>query len=144
MEGLREGEVSCVREGGGGCVKVRRGGGVGGCLCVWEGGGGCEKGWRCWGGGGDLCVKTPICVQARVRQHASALERKKQRNWSAAQGNSLKNDKFDYAEMAVTTSSMSTPTNDNGESPFSRDSLGDTVIHLDKVRGVGVLRQSSL
>ena len=72
-----------------------------------------------------------------MRQHASALERKKQRNWSAAQGNSLKNDKFDYAEMAITTSSMSTPTNDNGESPFSRDSLGDTVIHLDKVRGLG-------
>ena len=94
--------------------------------------------------GVSVCEKTPICLQARVRQHASALERKKQRSWSAAQGNSLKNDKFDYAEMAVTTSSMSTPTNDNGESPFSRDSLGETVIHLDKVRGVGVLGQSSL
>ncbi|KAL8569320.1 hypothetical protein ACOMHN_024268 [Nucella lapillus] len=73
-------------------------------------------------------------VKARVRQHASALERKKQKQrvWSGARGNSLKNDKFDYAEAALTTSSLSTPTNDVGESPFSRDSLGDTVIHLDK------------
>ncbi|XP_076446756.1 uncharacterized protein LOC143284040 isoform X2 [Babylonia areolata] len=73
-------------------------------------------------------------VKARVRQHASALERKKQkqRSWGGVRGNSLKNDKFDYAEPAVTTSSLSTPTNDVGESPFSRDSLGDTVIHLDK------------
>ena len=27
-------EVVCVWEGGGGCVKVRRGRDVGGCLCV--------------------------------------------------------------------------------------------------------------
>ena len=87
-------------------------------------------------------LKILILPQARVRQHASALERKKQRSWSAAQGNSLKNDKFDYAEMAATTSSLSTPTNDNGESPFSRDSLGDTVIHLDKVRGFWIFRHS--
>nr|KAG5706312.1 hypothetical protein BaRGS_026094 [Batillaria attramentaria] len=69
--------------------------------------------------------------EARVRQHASALERKKHRR-ALARGSSLKNDKFDYVENAATTSSLSTPTNDVGESPFSRDSLGETVIHLDK------------
>ena len=87
--------------------------------------------------------KMPLLAQARVRQHASALERKKQRGWGTAQGSSVNNDKFDYAEVAATTSSLSTPTNDDGESPFSRDSLGDTVIHLDKVRGFWLLRRQS-
>ena len=92
----------------------------------------------------QLAVRTlwwRLSQQARVRQHASALERKKQkqRGWGMARGSSLKNDKFDYVEAAVTTSSLSTPTNDVGESPFSRDSLGDTVIHLDKVRRKYVL-----
>ena len=72
-------------------------------------------------------------VKARIRQHASALERKKkQKVWLTTRTGSLKNDKFDYAEQAADTSSLSTPTNEN-ESPFSRDSLGDTVIHLDQV-----------
>lgn len=43
-------------------------------------------------------------------------------------------DSFDYAEAVDTTSSMSTPNSSNyWDSPFAKDSLGDTVIHLDKV-----------
>lgn len=101
-----------------------------------------QEAWQPWKAGQDVTSElTPSEsmptsdddeVKARVRQHASALERKKQREKGLFRGNSLKNDKFDYAENALTTSSLSTPTNDVGESPFSRDSLGETVIHLDK------------
>ncbi|KAK7496607.1 hypothetical protein BaRGS_00012259 [Batillaria attramentaria] len=100
-----------------------------------------EQAWQPWKAAQDVTSElTPSEsmltsdddeVKARVRQHASALERKKHRR-ALARGSSLKNDKFDYVENAATTSSLSTPTNDVGESPFSRDSLGETVIHLDK------------
>ena len=57
---------------------------------------------------------------------------------SADQGSvsgSVKSDRFDYAEAVDTTSSLSTPTSSNywDHDHFSKDSLGDTVIHLDKV-----------
>ena len=42
---------------------------------------------------------------------------------------------FDYTEPADDTSSMSTPnSNSYWDHPFLKDSLGDTVIHLDQVR----------
>ena len=46
---------------------------------------------------------------------------------------------FDYTEPAEDTSSMSTP-NSYWDHPFLKDSLGDTVIHLDQVEsGVKLL-----
>ncbi len=41
-------------------------------------------------------------------------------------------DRFDYVEQVDTVSTLSTP-NSTTENPFSKESLGDTVIHLDKV-----------
>ena len=41
---------------------------------------------------------------------------------------------FDYAENVDTTSSLSTPNSSAyWDNPFAKESLGDTVIHLDKV-----------
>lgn len=75
-------------------------------------------------------------LQPSMRRHSALLEQQQKQKSQEARANcgSLKNSKFDYTEAAVSTSSVSTPTNEVGESPFSRDSLGDTVIHLDKVR----------
>lgn len=42
------------------------------------------------------------------------------------------NDMYDYAEVAETGSTMSTPTS-NQDPPFAAESLGDTVINLDEV-----------
>ena len=43
--------------------------------------------------------------------------------------------RFDYLENVEITSSQSTPSTSSShlESPFARESLGDTVIHMDKV-----------
>jgi len=43
--------------------------------------------------------------------------------------------RFDYLENVEMTSSQSTPSTSSShlESPFARESLGDTVIHMDKV-----------
>ncbi|PVD34338.1 hypothetical protein C0Q70_05609 [Pomacea canaliculata] len=73
-------------------------------------------------------------VKPSMRRHSALLEQQQKQKSQEARANcgSLKNSKFDYTEAAVSTSSVSTPTNEVGESPFSRDSLGDTVIHLDK------------
>lgn len=46
---------------------------------------------------------------------------------------SLRNGTFDYAEKVENTSSLSTPSTSLWDSPFAQDSLGDTVIHFDKV-----------
>lgn len=48
-------------------------------------------------------------------------------------GHSLHNNPFDYEENADNDSSLSTPSNSYWDSPFAQDSLGETVIHLDKV-----------
>ena len=42
------------------------------------------------------------------------------------------NDMYDYAEIAETGSTMSTPTS-NQDPPFAAEGLGDTVINLDEV-----------
>lgn len=47
-------------------------------------------------------------------------------------GHSLHNNPFDYEENADNDSSLSTPSNSYWDSPFAQDSLGETVIHLDK------------
>ncbi|XP_056010025.1 pericentriolar material 1 protein-like isoform X3 [Ostrea edulis] len=49
-----------------------------------------------------------------------------------ARGQSIQNNPFDYEENADNDSSLSTPSNSYWDSPFAQDSLGDTVIHLDK------------
>ncbi|XP_064636213.1 pericentriolar material 1 protein-like isoform X3 [Lineus longissimus] len=49
------------------------------------------------------------------------------------QSDSLQEDQYDYIENVNSVSSLSTPTSTTGwENPFAQDSLGDTVIHLDK------------
>jgi hypothetical protein len=53
-----------------------------------------------------------------------------------ARGQSIQNNPFDYEENADNDSSLSTPSNSYWDSPFAQDSLGDTVIHLDKVCSV--------
>ncbi|XP_055958711.1 pericentriolar material 1 protein isoform X2 [Patella vulgata] len=45
---------------------------------------------------------------------------------------SIKNNPYDYTEQVENTSSLSTPSTGLIESPFANESLGDTVIHLDK------------
>ena len=42
------------------------------------------------------------------------------------------NDMYDYAEVAESGSTMSTPTS-NQDPPFAAEGLGDTVINLDEV-----------
>ena len=44
---------------------------------------------------------------------------------------------YDYVENVESGSTLSTPTSSHtGEAPFASEGLGDTVIHLDKVRNV--------
>ena len=73
-----------------------------------------------------------ICLmsQARARTEAS----RNARDAMLTRGQSLQNDPFDYEENADNDSSLSTPSNSYWDSPFNQDSLGDTVIHLDKVK----------
>ncbi|KAK2155201.1 hypothetical protein LSH36_246g02074 [Paralvinella palmiformis] len=51
---------------------------------------------------------------------------------------SVNSDRFDYAENVDTSSSLSTPTSTDTHSdqPFAGDSLGDTVIHMEKHPGI--------
>lgn len=47
---------------------------------------------------------------------------------------------YDYVENVESGSTLSTPTSSHtGEAPFASEGLGDTVIHLDKVRNVQIL-----
>ena len=75
-----------------------------------------------------------ICLmsQARARTEAS----RNARDAMLTRGQSLQNDPFDYEENADNDSSLSTPSNSYWDSPFNLDSLGDTVIHLDKVQSL--------
>jgi hypothetical protein len=41
---------------------------------------------------------------------------------------------FDFAERAQNSSNVETPDPEPWEIPFAKDSLGETVIHLDKAR----------
>jgi len=44
---------------------------------------------------------------------------------------------YDYVENVESGSTLSTPTSSHtGEVPFASEGLGDTVIHLDKVRNI--------
>ena len=44
---------------------------------------------------------------------------------------------YDYVENVESGSTLSTPTSSHtGEAPFASEGLGDTVIHLDKVRNI--------
>ncbi len=68
------------------------------------------------------------------------LQAAQQREMASVQSTSVRSEEeqggFDYAETVDTTSSLSTPNSSSlwdTSNPFSKDSLGDTVIHLDKV-----------
>ena len=64
----------------------------------------------------------------------TASERSTSMKSSSQVAGSIRSDRFDYMENVETTSSLSTPPSTGyWESPFNQESLGDTVIHLDKV-----------
>uniref|UniRef100_K1R4A2 Pericentriolar material 1 protein n=1 Tax=Magallana gigas TaxID=29159 RepID=K1R4A2_MAGGI len=68
-----------------------------------------------------------VHVGARARTESSRNTQSMLRR-----GHSLQNNPFDYEENADNDSSLSTPSNSYWDSPFAQDSLGETVIHLDK------------
>ena len=88
----------------------------------------------------QLYARSP---HSRLRQ--TAPQGLQQEDLGSVSG-SVKSDRFDYVEPVDTTSSMSTPTSSNywDNDPFAKDSLGDTVIHLDKVRIGSVIRKCTL
>ena len=52
---------------------------------------------------------------------------------------------YDYAELAVSQSDLSTPGSSTGQDPpFAAEGLGDTVINLDEVRLLTCCIHSSL
>ena len=78
--------------------------------------------------GGPL-VTLQYLLQTKLKEKALASEKRK----ALLRTGSLKNDEFDYQEVPEISSSISTPSNSYWDSPFAQDSLGETVIHLDKV-----------
>ena len=74
-----------------------------------------------------------ILFQMKVREIQNSVERRRR----LPRGQSLQNEQFDYEENAENDSSLSTPSNSYWDSPFAQDSLGDTAIHLDKVKEAG-------
>lgn len=76
-------------------------------------------------------------LQTKLKQKVAANLVAKERQKAAAllRSGSLKDDEYDYQEQAEVTSSVSTPTQSSSywDNPFASDSLGETVIHLDKV-----------
>lgn len=75
-------------------------------------------------------------LQTRLKQKVAAnlVAKERQRTAQLMRAGSMKNDKYDYQETADMESSVSTPSNSVQESPFNRDSLGETAINLDKVQ----------
>ncbi|KAL3878634.1 hypothetical protein ACJMK2_030966 [Sinanodonta woodiana] len=69
-------------------------------------------------------------VRAKLREKVSAVEKRKLSK--LPRSNSMKSDQYDYQEEAEITSSVSTPSTAYWESPFAHESLGETVINLDK------------
>ncbi|KAK3606346.1 hypothetical protein CHS0354_041982 [Potamilus streckersoni] len=69
-------------------------------------------------------------VRAKLREKVSAVEKRKLSK--LPRSNSMKSDQYDYQEEAEITSSISTPSTAYWESPFAHESLGETVINLDK------------
>lgn len=76
-------------------------------------------------------IMWPLILALSLFQSVKILKNPLTKHVAACTG-SLNNEQFDYAENADNESPLSTPSNSYWESPFAQDSLGDTVIHLDK------------
>ncbi|XP_053399542.1 pericentriolar material 1 protein-like isoform X2 [Mercenaria mercenaria] len=73
-------------------------------------------------------------LQTKLKQKVASnlVAKERQKTAQLIRTGSLKNDKYDYQEQAEVTSSVSTPSNSFWDNPFASDSLGETVINLDK------------
>lgn len=74
-------------------------------------------------------------LQTKLKQKVAAnlVAKEKKKAAQMIRSGSLKNEKYDYQELAEVSSSVSTPSNSFWENPFASDSLGETAINLDKV-----------
>ncbi|XP_060554771.1 pericentriolar material 1 protein-like isoform X2 [Ruditapes philippinarum] len=73
-----------------------------------------------------------IKTKLKMKVAANLVAKERQKTSQLIRTGSLKNDKYDYQEPAEIDSSVSTPSNSFWDNPFNSDSLGETVIHLDK------------
>lgn len=80
----------------------------------------------------DEEVKYLLQNKLKEKVAANLVAKERQRTAQLLRTGSMKNDKYDYQEQAEVTSSVSTPSNSYLDNPFADDSLGETVIHLDK------------
>ncbi|KAH3829898.1 pericentriolar material 1 protein-like isoform X2 [Dreissena polymorpha] len=77
-------------------------------------------------------VAANLVAKEREREKSGQTQGKGQSRGQLLRSGSMKNDQFDYQEPADEDSSVSTPSNSYWDSPFNQDSLGETVVHLDK------------